>query len=101
MNLNEETRMNEQRRQANCETTGSRLLIGMVGAAVSAFLFDIGIYRGHGPAGWALFFSGSLVAYFLGTLTKDSLKSAWIVVVMLLLLAFRLLWLGNPWLCFL
>jgi hypothetical protein len=67
----------------------------LLAVALLVVLCDLTIYRGHGFAGYtALFFlSPLLLAY--GAFRPPGGRAAWIVGVMLLLLAARLLWCGS------
>ncbi len=76
-----------------------RFVISVAAAIVVAALFDIGVYRGFGPTGWAAFFSGSLLAYFFATIGYSSRKSSWLIAVMMFALVARLIWMGSVWQC--
>lgn len=65
-------------------------------ALLTALAFDIGVYRGHGYTGCAVFFGVSLLSYLVGGLTTKAHRSTWLLAVMLALIVVRLVWLGSP-----
>ncbi len=76
-----------------------RFVTGVVAAIVVAILFDVGVYRGFGPTGWAAFFGGSLLSYFFATIGNSSRKSSWLIALMMCALVARLTWMGSVWQC--
>lgn len=63
---------------------------------VTIGLADLTIYRGQGYTGLAVFFLGVMALLYLGKMPSAARRSSWIVAVMLMLLAARLLWFGSP-----
>lgn len=81
------------------QRTQTQILFGLVGAISTAIAFDVSVYRGHGYSGWAFFFAGSLLAYFVATLKTKSHPVSWLVAFLILLTTLRLVWLGTPFQC--
>lgn len=66
-----------------------------VGLLLWIALADLTIYRGHGFAGWAVFFVFAPAYLFLASPQLAPRRSCWILGGMLWLLAARLVWLGS------
>ncbi|MCA9032379.1 MAG: hypothetical protein KDA66_16290, partial [Planctomycetaceae bacterium] len=65
-------------------------------AFLTAILFDVAIYHGGGSLGWAVFFLGATLLYFVGTLRKRDLINGWLIGAMLVVIFLRLIWLYQP-----
>lgn len=66
----------------------------LIGVSLVTALFDLCIYRGSGSLGWAVFLAGTGTLYLLAAWTKRSRRAALFLFTMLIVLAFRLAWLG-------
>jgi hypothetical protein len=66
--------------------------------AATVLVFDLWIYRGSGFAGYAAFFAAAAALLLLGSSGKVRPGATALVGGMVLVLAVRLVWLGNAWL---
>ncbi len=69
-----------------------RVLLGLVMVALA----DATIYRTNGYSGLALFFLVAPWILILGTNPRGGHRTTWLIAAMQLVLAVKLVWLGNP-----